>query len=208
MKFEILQFEIKRATWGGPLMATGRSRTFALSLLALTALGPIGCAGPNPFTTRQTTIGSLKASVSQLEFENEKLRKDVGEMKAENSRLDNQLVQEREANGELSARLDDAKDLLRRQSSNSNAQAMGGSSSNFEDDIPPPVATPKARRVRTNRQPPAASIRPPESVPNSDDLSLQIPRRTPPDIGPSDRNDDDVWLPVARGLPSAVQTRQ
>jgi hypothetical protein len=190
-------------------MATGRSRTFALRLalpMALATLAPIGCAGQNPFTARQTTVGSLKASVSQLEFENEKLRKQVGELKVDNSRLDNELVQEKSVSGEMAARLDDAKDLLRRQGQN--AQAMGGSSSNFEDDIPPPVSTPKSRRVKTNRQPPAASIPFPSSAPSSDDLSLKSPKRTPSDIGPADREDDDLWLPVARGIPSQVQTRQ
>ena len=185
-------------------MATGRSRTLALCLLVL---APLGCAGQNPFTSRQTTMGSLKASVSQLEFENEKLRKEVGELKADNSRLDNQLVQEREANGEIAARLDDAKDLLRRQGVN--AQAMGGSSNNFEDDVPPPVATPKPRRIKNNRPPPPASIRAPESGRNDDDLSLLAPTRTTPrDIGPTELGDDDNWLPVARGLPSQVPVRQ
>ncbi len=185
-------------------MATGRFRTLAVCLVVL---APLGCAGQNPFTSRQTTMGSLKASVSQLEFENEKLRKEVGELKADNSRLDNQLVQEREANGEIAARLDDAKDLLRRQGVN--AQAMGGSSNTFEDDVPPPVATPKPRRIKNNRPPPAVRIPSPGSgSTNDEDLSLQIPSRTPRDIGPTDRGDDDNWLPVARGLPSQVPVRQ
>src|SRR3954454_20966409 len=106
-------------------MATGRSRHLA-PWLVLAVLAPIGCAQPGPFSSRQTMVGGLKASVSQLEFENEKLRKEVGELKADNSRLDNQLVQEREANGEIAARLDDAKDLIRRQGGN--AQALGAPS--------------------------------------------------------------------------------
>ena len=65
-------------------MATGRPRKLAL-LLAAMALAPVGCSQSNPFTSRQTTLGSLKASVSQLEFENEKLQKEVGELKADNS---------------------------------------------------------------------------------------------------------------------------
>ena len=77
-------------------MATGRSRLL-VPWLALAILAPIGCAQPGPFSSRQTMVGSLKASVSQLEFENEKLRKEVGELKADNSRLDTQLAQEREA---------------------------------------------------------------------------------------------------------------
>ena len=187
-------------------MATGRSRTLALCLV-LAATAPIGCSGANPFTSRQTTMGTLKASVSQLEFENEKLRKEVGELKADNSRLDSQLAQEQSANGEITARLDDAKDLLRRQGGN--AQAMGGSSKTFEDDIvPPPVATPRPRRVNNRRTSPTVTIPPPASRPNDDDLGYQAPGRTPRDVGPLDAGDDDRWLPVARGLGSAVPVRK
>jgi hypothetical protein len=186
-------------------MATARTRTFAPWLI-LAALAPIGCSSPGPLASRQTTLGSLKASVSQLEFENDKLRKEVGELKADNSRLDVQLSQEREANGEVTARLDDAKDLLRRQGGN--AQAMGGSSSNFEDDVPPPVATPRPRRIKNNRPAPPASIRNPDSDPSGDNLgSLSPGGQTPRDIGP-DGEDDDRWLPVARGLPSQVPVRR
>ena len=188
-------------------MATGRSRHLAL-WLPLAVLAPLGCAQPGPFTSRQTMLGSLKAGVSQLEFENEKLRKEVGELKADNSRLDNQLVQEREANGEIAARLDDAKDLIRRQGGN--AQAIGGPSKNYEDDgIPPPVATPRGRTMKGSRKPPAAQI--PRIEPaapfgsSDDDLGYLPPTRRPRDIGPPDRDDDDRWLPVARGLPSQVR---
>jgi hypothetical protein len=191
-------------------MATGRPRTFALCL-ALAALTPAGCAGPNPFTSHQTTVGGLKASVSQLEFENEKLKKEVGELRVDNSRLDNQLVQEQQANGEIAARLDDAKDLLRR-AGNSTAQAsMGAPTRNFEDDeIPPPVVTPKSRRVRSSRPSPAVAIpRPAAPRINDDDLSYLNPGRSARnidrDLGPLDRVDDDRWLPVARGLPSQIR---
>jgi hypothetical protein len=186
-------------------MATGRTRNLRC-WLALAALAPLGCSQPGPFTARQTMVGSLKASVSQLEFENEKLRAEVGELKADNSRLDNQLVQEREANGEVTARLDDAKDLLRRQGGN--ASAMGGSSKNFEDDdIPPPATTSPVRRSKGSRKPPAARIPQIESTTpfgsSSDDLGYEPPERSPRDIGPVDA-DEDRWLPVARGLASPV----
>ena len=186
-------------------MATGRSRQSS-PFRYLAALAPDRLRRPDPFTSRQTMVGSLKASVSQLEFENEKLRKDVGELKADNSRLDNQLVQESEANGEIAARLDDAKDLLRRQGGN--AQAMGGPSRNFEDDIPPPVATPRSRGSRaTGHRPPPRSP-PPESVPASDDLSLKPPGGPRATSARPTGTTTTVWLPVARGLPSQVQTRQ
>jgi hypothetical protein len=188
-------------------MATGRSRNLAPWLI-LTVLVPIGCAQPGPFTSRQTMNGTLKASVSQLEFENEKLRKDVAELKADNARLDSKLAQEIDANGEMSARLDDAKDLIRRQSGT--AQALGTPSKNFEDDgIPPPVKTPKGRRMNGSRQPPAVQL--PRIEPatpfgsNSDDLGYQPSTRTPRDLGPLDSDDEERWLPVARGLGSQVR---
>ena len=183
-------------------MATGRPRTFALGLAAL-CLAPVGCAGPGPIASRQTMVGSLKASVSQLEFQNEKLKKEVGELKADNSRIDNLLVQEREANGEVTARLDDAKDLIRR---GGNAQAMGTSASPLDDDnIPPPVTVPRARRTRSSRSSPTVTIPAPSSN-RDDDLSYDPPpRRRARDLGPDDREQDDRWLPVARGLPSTVR---
>jgi hypothetical protein len=182
-------------------MATGRPRILAF-WIALPLI-TVGCAGPNPFTQRQTTMGSLKASVSQLEFENEKLRREVGELKADNSRLDNQLVQESQANGELSARLDDAKDLIRREGGGTTA------SSSFEEDIPPPAqVTPKARRTRNSRTSPSVSIPRPDAPPADDDLSFQSSSRTPRDLGPNDELDNEPWLPVARGLPSAVTIRK
>lgn len=186
-------------------MATGRSRHLAPWLLALAALAPIGCAQPGFFSSRQTMAGSLKASVSQLEFENEKLRKEVGELKADNSRLDNQLAQERDVNGEMSARLDDAKSLLRRQGGN--AQALGPPSRNSEDDeIPPPATVPPGRSIRQSRKSPTTQIPRPEPKHSADDdLGYLPPSRSPRDLGPLDRDDDDRWLPVARGLPSQVR---
>src|SRR3954454_2960926 len=181
-------------------MATGRFRSLA-PWLALAALAPSGCAESGPFTSRQTMVGSLKASVSQLEFENDKLRKEVGELKAENSRLDNQLVQEREANGEITARLDDAKNLLRRQGGD--MQALGIPSKTFEDDeIPPPAAHPPAPQATETRQPPRPQAQEPPNPPRRPDPAdrarhalrllvrrreLPHPRPTPPRPRPGRR---------------------
>jgi hypothetical protein len=166
----------------------------------MTAIVPVGCAQSGPLTSRNTMLGSLKASVSQLEFDNEKLRKEVAELKADNARLDNMYAQERDANGEITARLDDAKDLLRRQGGD--VQALGIPSKTFEDDgIPPP-----ARRTK-GRKPPAANISRPSPTPfdSPDDRgfdSTSTDRSR--DLGPIGRSDDDRWLPVARGLGSTI----
>jgi outer membrane murein-binding lipoprotein Lpp len=181
-------------------MATGRRRLLGL-LTAMTAIAPFGCAQSGPMTSRNTMLGSLKASVSQLEFDNEKLRKEVAELKSDNARLDTQLAQEREANGEVTARLDDAKNLLRRQGGD--VQALGIPPKSFDDDgIPPPT-----RRTKGGRKPPSANI--PRSQPapfdspddrGFDSTSTERSR----DLGPIDRADDDRWLPVARGLGSSI----
>ena len=180
-------------------MATGRSRLLGL-LTAMTAIVPFGCAQSGPMTSRNTMLGSLKASVSQLEFDNEKLRKEVAELKSDNARLDTQLAQEREANGEVTARLDDAKDLLRRQGGD--VQALGIPSRSIEDDgIPPPV-----RRTK-GRTPPSATIPRPRPAPveSPDERSFDSTSTGGSrDLGPVDRADDDRWLPVARGLGSSI----
>ncbi len=152
---------------------------------------------------------SLKASVSQLEFENEKLRKEVGELKADNSRLDNQLAQEREANGEITARLDDAKDLLRRQGGN--AQALGGSSKDFEDDgIPPPVATPQGPTDQEQPDPARRPASPSSPSPSDSTATTSATSRPAGPLATSapTTGDDDRWLPVARGLSSQVPVRK
>jgi hypothetical protein len=185
-------------------MATGRVRKFAPWLLL--GLVSTGCTQPGPFTSRQTMVGTLKASVSQLEFENDKLRKEVGELKADNSRLDSELAREQQVNGEITARLDDAKDLLRRQGGNAQALGLGAPSKNYEDDeIPPPIPTPNSRPMKGTRKPPAAQI-PQQTDPtpfgtSSDGLGYRGPSR---DLGPDDDSEDN-WLPVARGLGSQVR---
>jgi hypothetical protein len=190
---------------GGPVMATGRLPQFAPCLVLL-AIATTGCTQSNPFTSRQTMMGSLKASVSQLEFENEKLRKDVAELKAENAKLDSELAREIDVNGEITARLDDAKAMIRRQGGN--AQALGSPSRNYEDDeVPPPVTTPKSRTTRGGRKPPAAQI-PQTSDPipfgsSSDGLGYQPSAQPSRDLGSDDT--DDRWLPVARGVGTTVR---
>ncbi len=188
-------------------MATGRNLSFTPWLFLL-GFAVTGCTQPNPFTSRQTTLGSLKASVSQLEFENEKLRKEVGELKADNSRLDSELAREEQLNGEITARLDDAKEMIRRDGGN--AQALGAPSKNYEDDqIPPPVSTPRSRPMKGGRKPPAAQIRqqtdPAPFGSSSDSLGYQ-PRSTGlnRDLG-TDDGSDDRWLPVARGMGTTVR---
>ncbi len=193
-------------------MATGRFRLPARPIgLAALALVATGCAQSGPLSSRQTMVGSLKTSVSQLEYDNENLRKQVGELKADNRRIENDLVQERDANGEVTAQLDDAKDLIRRQGGDVTALGAPTKSTAFDDDgVPPPVSSPPARRTRNSgRKPPSASIPRGEPVApfgSADPDADPGPAPRARDLGPRGSRDvDDRWLPVARGMGTPVR---
>ena len=87
-------------------------RRFPFYLVAIVSLS--GCSQSRPMLSQRTSVGSLKTGLSQLEFQNQQLRQQVANLKADNRRIEDQLVQEETANGELSARLDDARNLLGR----------------------------------------------------------------------------------------------
>ncbi len=176
-------------------MATGRFRLLAACLL----IAPVGCSQSSGFTSRQTTANNLKASVSQLQFENDNLKKQVGEFRAEANRTESELAQERDANGELSARLDDAKELIRRKGGD--ATALNASD---PDPVPPPYTRPPARRTKNSRKPPAAQISRPEFDPSGFEDSSLKPSSATDDVGPQTWLDDDRWLPVARGIGTPV----
>src|SRR5512143_3930162 len=84
-------------------MGIGRSWTLALGLTAL-GLAAGGCAQDGTFVGPKSNIGSLKASVTQLEHDNEQMRKQLAEMESEKRRLAEKLSQERLANDDLSTR--------------------------------------------------------------------------------------------------------
>jgi hypothetical protein len=58
-------------------------------------------------------VGQLKTSLSHLEYENEQLKKSTAKLERENRSMEDRLVQEQLENGEVTARLDDARNLLR-----------------------------------------------------------------------------------------------
>ena len=72
-----------------------------------------GCSGQSSFLTRGPTVGQLKTSLSHLEYENEQLRKTTAKLERENRSMEDRLVQEQLENGDVTARLDDARNLLR-----------------------------------------------------------------------------------------------
>ena len=55
----------------------------------------------------------MKTTISHLQFENEQLKTEVAKLKEESRSFEDRLVQEQVHNGDLAARLDDARNLLR-----------------------------------------------------------------------------------------------
>ena len=58
-----------------------------------------------------TKVGTLKTSLSHLEYQNEQMRKEIAQLKSENRQIEDQMAQVEAHNGELTARLPHA--LLR-----------------------------------------------------------------------------------------------
>ncbi len=72
-----------------------------------------GCSGRSTFLSGGPTVGQLKTSLSHLEYENAQLKRDVAKLEQENRTIEDRLVKEQLDNGDLTARLDDARNLLR-----------------------------------------------------------------------------------------------
>jgi hypothetical protein len=129
----------RRASLSDRAPARGRRRAsvgvFVPLCAALCALA--GCSGQSTFLTRGPTVGQLKTSLSHLEYENEQLRKSTAKLERENRSMEDRLVQEQLENGDVTARLDNARNLLRergidddvRLGSHRSGEALGASAS-------------------------------------------------------------------------------
>ena len=175
-------------------MATERIRTFATTSL-LAGLGvwlAPGCANPGPIAARQNTIGSLKTSVSQLEYDNINLRKQLADLRTETTRAENKLVQ---AEDEIQRRESSVAAISR-----SSSYSTPSSTIYDSDDIPPPVQSP-VHRSRGGRKPPAAQLPRIIDRPADPGAGQIIHDQGTYDPGPQASRwvDDSRWLPVARG---------
>ncbi len=170
-------------------MSPGRRTLVAITLGSTLALA--GCAQQGPFAQRKTTLASLKSSVALLENQNAQLKSKVADLSTDNRRLEDRLVQEESANGDLAARLDDARNLISQRGDKSN------SFNSFDDE---PVTRPVARPTKRPRRPPAASISSPDddSTFQTDPIDLPKPR-TRYDGAQSSR-EESTWLPIAQGV--------
>jgi hypothetical protein len=206
------------------MLTPGRRRRLPLprslpapALVGLLALLAGGCAGPNPFLARRTTVGALKGSVSRLEFENEQLRREVADARSDHQRLANDLEEAESRNGELAARLDDARNLISQQGSDLRDSSDLGRS----EPAPPTTRRTSPGPSRRPYRPPFTQIRGQVEVPVPDEIeeddSSAVDRVAP--LRPSRRRDDpdaqsrrdsaSPWLPVASGasMPTATARR-
>ncbi len=161
--------------------------------LGLIAVSIVGCGGGDSLLRGgPASVGSLKTVINRLEFENEKLRREVADAQTERARVAERLDQEQAANTDLTAQLDRLRD-------------PGGTEL---VDRPSPRTTP-ANGTTKGRKPPFARI--PGGVEQTPSLEVKarptddpapIRRRSSESIGPEGRRkdaDDDMrWLPVAR----------
>jgi hypothetical protein len=199
----------------------------------LVVTGMAGCSGQSNFLNGGTTVGQLKTSLSHMEFENDKLKRSVAKLDDENRILEDKLASEQLNNGDLTARLDDARNLLKDRGLDSDRRVLsrnnsvGGSS---DDDMPvSPRTQPASRATRKPRKPPVANIseqveiRPP--IEDDDARESFAPAVRPTADGQANRSglstrdrysmdhhsfDDGPfhWFPVADGTtPGATQVR-
>lgn len=177
-----------------------------------------GCSGRSGFLAGGPTTGQMKTTISHLQFENEQLKTEVAKLKDENRSIEDRLVQEQVHNGDLAARLDDARNLLSDRGIEADtrlgARSRGSRAADASEEEAPagPRAIQAGRSTRKPRKPPAASIpagdldglpTDPVDSSESDTISLKDrdtrPRRPSFDddtIRPVDDDDNLRWQPV------------
>ena len=189
-------------TTAGRRMRTRIAVLGAIVLLALSA----GCSQPGPFLQRQTMMGALKSNVAQLESEKEQLAKQLADQKTEYRRIESQLAELDSVNGDLSARLDDARTIIGRQGfDDGSTLSPSRSASDSNRRASPARSAPSKGRKTPFAQIPNERRSLDESGDRSKDDEFEAPssRRGRDEFGPQSRLDDQSpWMPVARGASS------
>ena len=186
--------------------AANRSRSAAVAsaLLVLVA----GCAQSGPISRRTTMVGALKTNVAQLESEKDGLAREVAELKTENRRMENELAVVTDQNGDLAARLDDARAVMGRQGID-DGRSSGASRSASDSERPAKRRAAPAKNSPKSRKTPFAQIpgeRRPVVDPEEGNLDAPSSRDDRDDLGPQSRADDrSPWMPVARGRNSPLR---
>jgi len=127
----------------------------------------------------------MKASLSHLEYENVEMKKSVAKLQQENRSMEDRLVQEQIDNGDLTARLDDARNLLRDRGIDSDVRlgsrrpSGNGVGSSREDDDASGRTVPASRGERQRRKAPFAQISGQvDALPSLDDNNDSPKRKT------------------------------
>jgi hypothetical protein len=201
-----------RFVFGCARPQAGRKRPPWYAGTALVWLGlsmMAGCSGRETFLTGGPTVGQLKTSLSHLEYENQQLKRSVGKLEQENRSIEDRLVQEQLDNGELTAKLDDIRNLGRERGLDLDTRV----GSRRDDEGGTARTLPTGQSTRKRRKPPFAVI--PgrvEIFPPDEDDTASKPRAD--GNAKSRRSDLDVdddlnrhsyragglrWLPVANG---------
>jgi outer membrane murein-binding lipoprotein Lpp len=187
-------------------MRTGQALRIALVLSGAALLA--GCSQTGTTFPRRTTVGSLKASVSQLEFENDKLRREVAQLKTDASDIEDRLVQEETENGTLRAKLDGARNLLSERGHKFGDDDDWGSLSRNGERPDSATTLPAGQSTRKRRKPPAVQIPGRMEVvdPDDDEHVIAPARRSRDAVGSQSRlfGDNERWLPIAQGSTSAA----
>jgi hypothetical protein len=168
----------------------------------------------------------MRTTLSHVQFENEQLRTEVARLKQESRSMEDRLAQEQIHNGDLAARLDDARNLLRDRGvdwdTKLSTRTRPPGVSDLDEETRPARTLPAGRTTRKPRKPPTASI--PghlEDLPtardddptSNDTISFRSSGSLRPRLA-SDRSasslDDEHynWQPVARGIAAPVPRRR
>jgi hypothetical protein len=185
-------------------MTRGRTTrlVFALALAGVPWVG--GCAGQSSLLSSRTNVGGLRTSVAHLQHENEQLRRQVADLKSETRNLEDQLVQEEARNGDLTARLDDARHALRSHGTDDATSSLEAGPAD-----PPQRTLPAGRSTKKRRKAPFAQIpgRVEEPPPADDMQGARVKDLRSDATGPQTwRGGSRGWLPVAHGPAGADTT--
>jgi len=196
--------------------------------MVITLIFVAGCAGRESVLTGGSSVGQMKTSLSHLQFENEQLETEVAKLKEETRSMEDRLVQEQIHNGDLAARLDDARNILRDRGvdpeTRVGSRTKGRKGADPDDEIVQPRTLPAGRTTKKPRKPPAASIpgdlddlptASDEKEPQTGTISFKDSDSTPrrrkfSDDPPQPSTDDDQlhWQPVATGADSRAPSRR
>lgn len=113
---------LARDLYQGPMQTTSKlleikhlRRHLPCLLMVCFWVGATGCNGHRPsFAPNLAANGSMKAALSQIQFENETLKAKLGKLEKQNRLLAADLQREEAYSGTLATRLDESRNLMKR----------------------------------------------------------------------------------------------